>query len=230
MCIRDRYQRRVHGDFQKMGILLAIRILILLFMAYIAVMFVYRYPTNLIAFSFLTFLLAMFIEIAILLHGDKHQELCSHKWFYLLFQTSWTSNAAIMFTTFFMFFNPQSIKDLNLPSRLAFIEILGMHYTPVILHLIHLCNYPKLYEDPCFLWTLVWPYVYYLTANLMYFVHNPLTGKSFVEKFRMLLFGPIMMFIAQIIGTFIRNNFGIKAKVSTNQGRYAMFYAEWVSW
>ena len=188
------------------------RRILLVIMTYIAIAFPARYPDNVLTFTYLSFLVAFLLELSLWVFPIKDTELTS-KWTYMvLFQCSWTSNSAVALTTIMFFLKPDMIKTLNLPSTLALIEILAMHYTPTIIHMVHLYEYPHLYKVTAFLWTLVFPIFYYIVKNIIYFIDHEVTLKEVISKHMIIIFGPILQYLAQGAGILMSRKFSQKDK------------------
>ena len=167
---------------------------LLVIMAYIAVAFPVRYPHDCLAFTYLTFLISFLIELAFPKTVDPTRPYAK-----IVFQCSWTANVAVTFTTFFMLFNPNSIKALNLPSTLALVEMIAMHYTPVLIHIMHLRLYP-LYDTTYFCWTPLFPFVYYPAKSALYFTKHEVSLEAVVKQNAIIVVGVPLQYLAQCIG------------------------------
>ena len=185
-----------------------IRLFLIGVMTYIAFAFPIRYPTNILAFSYLAFLCAYFIELIMWLSPILNINFLQLQFSQVFFQCSWTWNFAISLTTLLFMANPQMIKDLNLQSNAALIEMLLMHYAPVVIHVIHLYQYPRLYKDTYFTKTLPIPILYYFFRNdVLYFWTHEITIKDLMRQNMIIIAGPAIQYLAQIVGVWLHNKF-----------------------
>ncbi len=187
------------------GALGNVRLLLFNVMFYLAFAFAVRYPDNYLAFTYLSFLISFLIELLLLM--SKKQDITEYKWFQILFQCSWSSNATVVLTTIAFFVKPQMIRDLNLRSTQALIEMVAMHYAPTLLHLIHLYKYPKLFRFNAIYWTLAFPIIYYSIRNFTYFMQENATGAEFISKNLILLVGSPCVCLSQFIGIWASKKF-----------------------